>query len=58
MKASELIKMIEDECGDSDPEVKFMAYRWSDDLEEKNYFDAYLHAFEIKKGLITVFIDT
>lgn len=58
MKASELIKMIEKKCGGKDLDIEFMAYRWSDDLEEKDYFEAWFDSLSKRKDKITIRIDT
>lgn len=39
MKASELIKMIQDKCKGQDPEVEFHSYEWDDDLENMSYHE-------------------
>lgn len=58
MKVSKFIKILEEKCADSDPEIQFMAYRWSDDLEEKDYYDAWFADLKKKKNIIKVYIDT
>ena len=58
MKASELIKMIEKKCGGEDLDIEFMAYRWSDDLEEKDYFEAWFDDINKENGTLNIFIDT
>lgn len=58
MKASELIKMIEKKCGDEDLDIEFMAYRWSDDLEVKDYFEAFFNNIKKKGNTLKIFIDT
>lgn len=37
MKASELIKIIQEKCQGQDPEVEFFSYEWDDDLEDLSY---------------------
>lgn len=37
MKASELIKMIQEKMGNEDPEIEFQSYEWRDDLEYEEY---------------------
>ena len=58
MKASELIKMIEKKCGGKDLDIEFIAYRWSDDLEEKDYFEAWFDDMKKENGTLNIFIDT
>ena len=58
MKASELIKILSDNCKDSDPEIKFLAERWSDDLEYKDYFPAWFETLEKEDGVINLYIGT
>lgn len=58
MKASELIKLIKKKCGDEDLDIEFMAYSWSDNLEEKDYFEAWFNNIKKKKNTLKIFIDT
>lgn len=58
MKVSELIKILKDTCNDSDPEINFMAERWSDDLEEKDYFPAWFEVLEKEDDVINLYIGT
>lgn len=39
MKASELIKLIQEKCKGEDPEVEFQSYEWNDDLEDLSYHE-------------------
>lgn len=58
MKASELIKVLQQKCKGDDPEIEFLAYRWNDDLEEKGDNPAWFSRVSRRKGKIQVFIDT
>ena len=58
MKTSELIKILTDSCKDSDPEINFLAERWSDDLEVKDYFPAWFECLEKEDGEINLYIAT
>ena len=41
MRASELIKLLQDKCKDEDLEVEFHSYEWDDDLEGLSYHERY-----------------
>ena len=57
IKASELIKILQDKCKDGDLPVEFYSYEWTDDLEELEY--QYRDLTEVKKhnDVIKIYLD-
>lgn len=56
MKASELIKMIQEKMGNGDPEIEFQSYEWRDDLEDTEYLPR--HFDGVQKGNKKIIIKT
>ncbi len=54
MKASELIKMIQEKMGNEDPEIEFQSYEWTDDLEYVEYLPRYFDDVERKNKKIII----
>lgn len=54
MKASELIKMLEEANKDGDREVEFFSYEWTDDLEYLEYQERTFERVRKHRGKVRI----
>ena len=56
MKASELIKMIEEKCKGKDLDVQFFSYEWNDDLEDLSYHERDFDKISRAKDKLCIYV--